>query len=173
MSHCLKLLGNLKHFCFSTKVRRSLKCIIFIIYTICIVSFYDYFFIQPDFSSKLTSSSYACHDTPSCAAKMGLLTNQTIQQNKNFSKHVFVSALYTDNYLLGALILGYTIRKYHPNHPMYMLYFDDKLKNETTHCALQIVGWKLMSVKRIPSVPGIDQRLVDQVRNEIKQIFKR
>jgi len=103
---------------------------------------------------------------------MGFLTNKTIQQNKNFSKHVFVSALYTDNYLLGALILGYTIRKYHPNHPMYMLYFDDKLQNET-HCALQIVGWQLMSVKRIPSVPGIDRRLVDQVRNEIKQIFKR
>jgi hypothetical protein len=99
---------------------------------------------------------------------MGFLINQTIPQNKNFSKHAFFSALYTDDYLLGALILGYTIRKYHPNHPMYMLYFDDKLQNETTHCALQIVGWQLMNVKRIPPIAGIHKKFIDQVRNEIK-----
>jgi hypothetical protein len=158
MSRCLKLQRN------CTKFRSLWIFILFIVYSICIINFYDYFFIQPDFSSKLLSSSYACHDTPSCAAKIGLITNQTITQNKNFSKNAFFSALYTDNYLLGALILGYTIRKYHPNHPMYMLYFDNKLQNKTTLCALQIIGWKLISVKRIPPVPGTHKKFIDQVK---------
>ena len=148
----------------SSWMRIMFYIFLFIIYSIFLINFYDYFFIQPDFSSKLISSSYACHDTPSCAAKLGLLTNQTIKQNKKFSKNAFFSALYTDNYLSGALILGYTIRKYHPNHPMYMLYFEDRLQNETTRCALQIIGWKLMSVKRIPSVPGTHPKFIDQVK---------
>jgi hypothetical protein len=164
MSRRLKVPGNLKRFCITIKFRSLWMFILFIIYSICIINIYNYFFIQPDFSSKLISSSYACHDTPSCAAKIGLLTNNTISQNKNFSKNAFFSSLYTDNYLLGALILGYTIRKYHPNHPMYMLYIDDRLQNETTRCALQIIGWKLLSVPRIPSVPGTNKKYIDQVR---------
>jgi hypothetical protein len=99
---------------------------------------------------------------------MGILINRTIPQTKNYSKHAFFSALYTDDYLLGALILGYTIRKYHRYHPMYLLYFDDKLKNKTARCALQKIGWQLMSVKRIPPVAGIHKKFVDQVRNEMK-----
>jgi hypothetical protein len=159
MRYHLKIQQNFKNF-------RSLwMFIIFIIYSICIINLYDYYFIQPDFSSKLLSSAYACHDTPSCSSKIGLSTNLTILQKKNFSKNAFFSALYTDNYLLGALILGYTIRKYHPNHPMYILYFDDKLQNETTRCALEIIGWKLINVKRIPSVPGTHKRFIDQVKN--------
>jgi hypothetical protein len=178
MSPCLKLKQNFKIFCITTKFRALWMFILFIIYSICLINLYEYFSTQPDFSSKLLSSTYACHDTPSCAAKLGLLTNYTIPANKNYSKNAFFSALYTDNYLLGALILGYTIRKYHPNHPMYMLYFDSKLQNETTLCALQIIGWKLINVKRIPSVPGTDKKFIDQVRiynkkflSEIKDNF--
>jgi hypothetical protein len=167
MSYRLKLQRNFKHFCKTTKFRLLWMFILFIIYSIFIINFYDYFFIQPDFSSKLLSSSYACHDTPSCSSKIGLLTNPKIPQNKNFSKNAFFSALYTDNYLLGALILGYTIRKYHPNHPMYMLYFDNKLQNKTTRCALEIIGWKLINVKRIPSVPGTHKKFIDQVKIKI------
>ncbi|CAF1341287.1 unnamed protein product [Rotaria sp. Silwood1] len=107
-------------------------------------------------------SSYACHDTPSCAAKNGLLTNQKVTINRNFSKNAFFSALYTDNYLLGALTLGYTIKKHHPNHPMYMIYFQDRLYNEKTFCALGIIGWKLMNVKQISSVPGTHKKYIDQ-----------
>jgi hypothetical protein len=148
-----------------------IRLLLLIIYSIFIINFYDYFFIQPDFSSNLLSSSYACHDTPSCTAKLGLLKNQTTISNKNFSKNAFFSALYTENYLIGALILGHTIRKYHPNHPMYMLYFADGLQNETTRCALQLVGWKLMKVERIPPVPGTHKRFLDQVR--IVKIFRK
>ena len=160
MPRCVKLHWN------TTIKFRSLwvRILLFIIYSILMIKFYDYFFIQPDFSSKLLSSSYACHDTPSCAVKTGLVINQTVIQNKNYSKNAFFSALYTENYLLGALILGYTIQKYHPNHPMYMLYFEDRLQNETILCALQIAGWKLMNVKRIPSVPGTHKKFIDQVR---------
>ena len=169
MSSCLKVQRYWKYFYITTKfvssrMRILVYIFLFIIHSILFINIYDYFFVQPDFSSKLLSSSYACHDTPSCTAKIGLLTKPTITQKKNFSKNAFFSALYTDNYLLGALILGHTIRKYHPNHPMYMLYFDDRLQNETTRCALQIVGWKLMSVKRIPAVPGTHRKYVDQVR---------
>jgi len=164
MSDCLKVQRYFKRFSITIKFRILLYIFLFIIYSIYIINAYDYFFVQPDFSSKLLSSSYACHDTLSCATKNGLLTNQTVIQNKNVSKNAFFSALYTDNYLLGALILGYTIRKYHPNHPMYMLYINDRLQNETIHCALQIVGWKLMSVKRIPAVSGTNKKFIDQVR---------
>ncbi|CAF2799444.1 unnamed protein product [Rotaria sp. Silwood2] len=168
ISRCLKIQRNFKRFYFTTKLRSSwirilLYTFLVIIYSFFIINFYDYVYVQPDFSSKLLSSSYACHDTSSCAVKNGLLiTNQKIIINKNFSKNAFFSALYTDNYLLGALILGYTIRKYHPNHPMYMLYFQDRLYNETTLCALRIMGWQLMNVKRIPSVPGTNKKYVDQ-----------
>ncbi|CAF4597564.1 unnamed protein product [Rotaria sp. Silwood1] len=168
MSRYLKIQRNFKRFYITTKLRSSwirilLYLLLFIIYSIFIINFYEYFFVQPDFSSKLLSSSYACHDTPSCTIKNGLLIrNEKVIQNKNYSRNAFFSALYTDNYLLGALILGYTIQIYHPNHPMYMLYFQDRLYNETTLCALQIIGWKLMNVKRIPSVPGTNKKYVDQ-----------
>ncbi|CAF1444273.1 unnamed protein product [Rotaria sp. Silwood1] len=168
MSRYLKIQRNFKRFYITTKLRSSwirilLYLLLFIIYSIFIINFYEYFFVQPDFSSKLLSSSYACHDTSSCAIKNGLLIrNEKVIQNKNYSRNAFFSALYTDNYLLGALILGYTIQIYHPNHPMYMLYFQDRLYNETTLCALQIIGWKLMNVKRIPSVPGTNKKYVDQ-----------
>jgi hypothetical protein len=148
----------------SQLIRNILYVFLFIIYSICIINIYDYFFIQPDFSSRLISSSYACHDIPSCSSKVGLLTNRTTIKSKNLSKHAFFSALYTENYLLGALILGYTIKKYHPNYPMYMLHFHDRLQNETTRCALQMVGWKLMTVKRIPPVSGVNKKFIDQVR---------
>jgi len=73
MARRLKVSGNLKRFCITIKFRSLWMFILFIIYSICIINIYNYFFIQPDFSSKLISSSYACHDTPSCAAKIGLL----------------------------------------------------------------------------------------------------
>ncbi|CAF5074412.1 unnamed protein product [Rotaria sp. Silwood1] len=167
MSRCLKIQRNFKRFYFATKLRSSwirilLYIFLFIIYSILIINIYDYFFIQLNFSPKLLSSSYACHDTPSCAAKNGLLTNQKVTINRNFSKNAFFSALYTDNYLLGALTLGYTIKKHHPNHPMYMIYFQDRLYNEKTFCALGIIGWKLMNVKQISSVPGTHKKYIDQ-----------
>ncbi|CAF3121099.1 unnamed protein product [Rotaria sp. Silwood2] len=167
MSCCLKIQRKFKHFYFAAKLRSSwirilLYIFLFIIYSIFIINIYNYFYVKLEFSPKLLSSSYACHDTPSCAAKNGLLTNQKVIKNKNFSKNAFFSALYTDNYLLGALTLGYTIKKHHPNHPMYMLYFKDRLYDEKTLCALRIIGWKLMNVKRIPSVPGTYKQYVDQ-----------
>ncbi|CAF4931357.1 unnamed protein product, partial [Rotaria sp. Silwood2] len=111
MSCCLKIQRKFKHFYFAAKLRSSwirilLYIFLFIIYSIFIINIYNYFYVKLEFSPKLLSSSYACHDTPSCAAKNGLLTNKKIIKNKNFSKNAFFSALYTDNYLLGALTLG-------------------------------------------------------------------
>lgn len=144
--------------------RTILFIVLIVVYSIFIINFYDYFFVQPNFSSKLLKNSYACHDTPSCAARLGVPAYDNVINNKNHSRNAFFSALYTDNYLLGALILGHTIRKYHPNHPMYMLYFEDRLSNDTTLCALRSIGWQMMSVQRIQPIPGVHPKFIDQVR---------
>ncbi|CAF0879724.1 unnamed protein product [Didymodactylos carnosus] len=116
------------------------------------------------------NSDYACHDTISCELRANLktvseqreerLSNQ--QQYTNYARQVFFSALYTENYVLGALILGYSIRKYHPNHLMYMMYLDDKIKNNTL-MALKEVGWLVLPVARIePPLKGTHKRFIDQ-----------
>lgn len=119
---------------------------------------------QPCFTSaQMLSSNSTCHDTISCEEKFGMNSGQlkTVVKNKSH-KRAFFSALYTDNYLLGAMLLGYTLKKYHSNIDMFMINIDGKLSNQSL-CALQLGGWNLVSVNNIaPPLQGTWPHFVNQ-----------
>ncbi|CAJ0833373.1 9136_t:CDS:2, partial [Entrophospora sp. SA101] len=72
------------------------------------------------------------------------------------------SSLYSDSYLPGILLLGYTIKKHHPNHKMYLIFFPDKL-SENTICQVKKIGWIPKIVERIPPPwEGVHFTFVDQ-----------
>lgn len=103
---------------------------------------------SPCFSSTLLDSKVACHDSFSCDKETSKRTEP--KSSTNFSRRAFFSALYTDDQFLdGALILGYTIKKHHPHYPMYILYLNSMLSNRTL-CSLRQVGWIPLVVQNIP-----------------------
>ncbi|CAG8821974.1 10742_t:CDS:2, partial [Gigaspora margarita] len=97
--------------------------------------------------SPIFDGTYACHDSISCGIKYGK-SACNISTDSQF-KEVFMSALYTENYFKGSLLLGYTIKKYHPNHAMYLLYFPSQISASLV-CQLKAVGWIMKEVERIP-----------------------
>lgn len=103
---------------------------------------------SPCFPSTLLDSKVACHDSFSCEQKTSKRTKP--KSSTYLSRRAFFSALYTDDQFLdGALILGYTIKKHHPHYPMYMLYLNSMLSNRTL-CSLRQVGWIPLIVENIP-----------------------
>ncbi|CAG8560041.1 9236_t:CDS:2 [Diversispora eburnea] len=106
-----------------------------------ILSIFTYETIKsPKYDSVLYDSNYVCHD----------------------SKTSFFSSLYSDNYLKGALLLGYTIKKNHPNHKMYLQYFPGRLSTNTI-CQLRSIGWIMKPVERIhPPWKGLYKGYRDQ-----------
>lgn len=100
----------------------------------------------PCFPSKLLSSKVACHDSYSCKER---LSSVITKANDNLPRRAFFSAVYTNNFIPGALLLGYTLRKHHPKHSIYLMHFEDSLSEEAL-CELRQVGWTLKVVKRIP-----------------------
>ena len=103
---------------------------------------------SPCFPSTLLDSAIACHDSYACEEPSKRTTTSPTTANQ--TRRAFFSALYTDNkYLGGALLLGYSLKKYHPQYPMYMMHFDKAL-SERTMCSLRQVGWQLRPVVHIP-----------------------
>ena len=102
---------------------------------------------SPCFPSALVDSQVACHDSSSC---QDLSKKTKTNPSPDLSRRAFFSALYTDNdFLEGALLLGHTVKKFHPQYGMYMMYFPHVLSNRTL-CSLREVGWIPREVKNIP-----------------------
>ncbi|CAG8484644.1 11441_t:CDS:2, partial [Dentiscutata heterogama] len=102
---------------------------------------------EPNHNSSLYDGTYACHDSVSCGIKYGKSTyNPSTDPELN---EVFISTLYTENYFRGSLLLGYTIKKHHPNHAMYLLYFPSQI-SASLICQLEAIGWIMKKVERIP-----------------------
>jgi glycogenin glucosyltransferase len=119
---------------------------------------------QPCFTSvQMLSSNSTCHDTISCTEKFGMNRSQLKMTMKNkSSKRAFFSALYTDNYLLGALLLGYTLKRHHSNINMFIITINDNISKESL-CALQLEGWNIVSVSNIaPPLQGTWPHFVNQ-----------
>ncbi len=114
----------------------------------------------PCFPSTLLYSKIACHDSYSCQKQP---RKTKINRTTDVSRRVFFSALYTDdNFLEGALLLGYTLKKYHPHHQMYIMYFENALSNRTL-CSLRQVGWILKLVHNIaPPFKGTASHFIHQ-----------
>jgi len=119
--------------------------------------------VEPDYRSPLMDNSYTCHDTESCAKKYGQeLLRNPIPDNTIYSRQAFFSSLYSDDYLDGALALGYSLKNYNPSHNIYMMYIPAQVTEETL-CILEKAGWNLYPVKRIPSpVQGVLPGFLDQ-----------
>ena len=101
----------------------------------------------PCFPSILLDSRIVCHDSYSCQERV---KKSKTTPSLDVSRRAFFSALYTDNnFLDGAILLGYTLKKYHPYYPIYMMYFENALSNRTL-CSLRQVSWILQPVKNIP-----------------------
>jgi len=111
----------------------------------------------------MLSSNSTCHDTVSCRKKFGVDSNQLKTEIKNNSKkRAFFSALFTDNYILGALLLGYTLKQHHSNIDMFIIIIDDKLSKHSL-CALKLGGWNPVYVSNIaPPLPGTWPHFVNQ-----------
>ncbi|RHZ65102.1 hypothetical protein Glove_319g13 [Diversispora epigaea] len=110
----------------------------------------------PKYDSVLYDDNYVCHDSKTCGIKYhGDNYNFTNDDDNNNDKEInnttvaFFSSLYSDNYLKGALLLGYTIKKHNPNHQMYLQYFPGRLSIDTI-CQVQSIGWIMKPVERIP-----------------------
>lgn len=114
----------------------------------------------PCFPSTLLDSRIACHDSYSCQKQS---KKTEINRATNVSRRAFFSALYTDNnFLEGALVLGYTLKKYHPNYPMYMMHFHNGLSNRTL-CSLRQAGWIPRIVNNIaPPLKGVWSHFINQ-----------
>ena len=115
---------------------------------------------SPCFPSTLLDSQVACHDSSSC---QDLSEKRKTYPSADVSRKAFFSALYTDNnFLEGALLLGHTVKKFHPQHGMYMMYFPNALSNRTL-CSLREVGWIPRAVKSIPPpFQGTSPHLIHQ-----------
>ncbi|CAF1049637.1 unnamed protein product [Adineta ricciae] len=115
---------------------------------------------SPCFPSTLLDSKIACHDSYSCNEQSKeISTNPSL----DVSRKAFFSALYTDNnFLEGALLLGYTIKKYHPHYQMYIMHFENVLSNRTL-CSLRQVGWIPRIVRNIsPPLQGTWLHFINQ-----------
>ena len=116
---------------------------------------------SPCFPSTLLNSNVACHDSIACQDPSVKKTKT--RPSSDLSRQVFFSALYTDNnFLEGALLLGHTLKKYHPHHQMYMMHLETALSTRTL-CSLRQVGWIPRAVQNIPPpLQGTGPRFINQ-----------
>ena len=116
---------------------------------------------SPCFPSTLLDSNVACHDSMSCQDPS--MQKRKTHPSSNLSRKAFFSALYTDNnFLEGALLLGHTLKKYHPHHQMYMMHLEKALSNRTL-CSLRQVGWIPRAVQNIaPPLQGTWSHFINQ-----------
>lgn len=92
-------------------------------------------------NNYLVDPSYACHDTLSCKSKSSISKKE----------YAFVSVIHNNDYLDAALVLGYTINKYHKNITMYLMHYDNIDISYNSICKLKNVGWELYPVNDIKS----------------------
>ncbi|CAJ0827785.1 4796_t:CDS:2 [Entrophospora sp. SA101] len=127
-------------------------------------------FTTPVFNSDLYNSTFTCHDSLTCEQRYFMnnhhqnnsINTPTPTSTSSTPNNVFISSLYSDSYLPGILLLGYTIKKHHPNHKMYLIFFPDKL-SENTICQVKKIGWIPKIVERIPPPwEGVHFTFVDQ-----------
>ena len=119
-------------------------CIVIIsisIYSLILVYVYNALYVQTHLSS--TSFRSSCVDKEK---------NLPTARDRDFSRNAFVSIFSNGTDLLQTLVLGYSIRQHHSKHPMILLHSEHELRNQTVRCALETIGWTLISVPRTSSV---------------------
>ncbi|CAG8451667.1 122_t:CDS:2 [Ambispora gerdemannii] len=131
-------------------VRFFIGVLVTVVYTVLVIFVVDYV-KTPWFGSNLLNNTYACHDTISCEQRLQHKEDKLESNNSSTTSpnYVFFSSLYNENYLEGALTLGYTIRKHHPNHQMHVIYFPENL-SKASLCKLRAVDWIPRAVERLP-----------------------
>ncbi|KAF0501895.1 glycosyltransferase family 8 protein [Gigaspora margarita] len=141
-----KIFKNFRSYRYYKVLKLSFFILILILYSILLIVCFSES-EEEKYDSPIFDGTYACHDSISCGIKYGK-SACNISTDSQF-KEVFMSALYTENYFKGSLLLGYTIKKYHPNHAMYLLYFPSQISASLV-CQLKAVGWIMKEVERIP-----------------------
>ena len=116
---------------------------------------------SPCCPSTLLNFDFACHDSIPCQDPS--VKRKTTHPSTDLSRKAFFSALYIDNnFLERALLLGHTLRKYHPHHQMYMVYLEKALSNRIL-CSLRQVGWIPRAVQNIaPPLRGAWSHFINQ-----------
>lgn len=86
------------------------------------------------------------------------LTNKQQQRSE-----AIVTLLAGDSYLCGALVLGYTLKKYGATNDrdLFVLIPHGTLNNTHHRSMLKQVGWKIINVKRMSFPSRVTPRLVD------------
>ncbi|OZJ06727.1 hypothetical protein BZG36_00341 [Bifiguratus adelaidae] len=110
---------------------------------------------NPTYNSAFIDSAVACHGTSGC--------NGTAETPGNHS-YAFFSALWNAEYLQPALVLGYSIRKYHPDIPLYLLVKPDSDLRKDMFCQLETVGWTIKEETRVDAP-------IDQVKKQFRDNF--
>jgi hypothetical protein len=132
------------------------------LFTIAVIMIYDHA-IQPKYTSRLFRSDYTCHDHSTCRHLADPSWNPPPPApGSNSTRQAFFSSIYTDDYIGGALVLGYTLRKHQPHHVLNMLHIPGRISSSTA-CALREVGWSLRPVDRVPPpIKGVHDHFRDQ-----------
>mmetsp|Transcript_11908 Transcript_11908/g.36263 ORF Transcript_11908/g.36263 Transcript_11908/m.36263 type:complete len:531 (-) Transcript_11908:18-1610(-) len=107
------------------------------------------------------SSSEALLPSVLSPQHVALSSGSLVSSSEPESSCVFMTTLFTDDFLVGVRVLGYSLRKHHATHPMYVLITDNV--SEYVRTTLLNDGWKLLPVKAIenPHVnePSAQKRL--------------
>ncbi|CAG8439662.1 10900_t:CDS:2 [Ambispora gerdemannii] len=147
--------------------RAFVGVLVIVVYTVLVFFVIDYV-KTPWFGSNLLNDTYACHDTVSCEQRLqhkeSIIKDKLESNNSSITppNYVFFSSLYNEKYMEGALTLGYTIKKHHPNHQMYMIYFPENF-SEAALCKLRAIDWIPRVVERIPPPwKGVPSYFADQ-----------
>lgn len=90
-------------------------------------------------NTYLFDSINTCHDSLSCNTK----------NNAHKNKYAFVSVIHNIEYLDAALVLGYTIKKYHKKYNMYLMHYKELELPLDSKCKLERIGWELYPVNII------------------------
>ena len=130
-------------------VRGACTIISIATYSLVVIYLYNNLYAQSHLPSTPLHSS--CIGNQAFLPIKHLSSSLEQPQAKESARNAFVSILSTKTDLLQTLILGYTIRQHHPKHPMILLHIDHELRNQTIRCALQTIGWTLISVPRSSS----------------------
>ncbi|CAG8509006.1 3832_t:CDS:2 [Ambispora leptoticha] len=154
---CLSKAGRIR-----LLIRVLVGLLVIVVYTVLVVFVVD-LVKTPWFGSNLLNGTYACHDTVSCEQRLEQKESISIGSNNSSSpNYAFFSSLYNEKYLEGALTLGYTIKKHHPNHQMHIIYFPEKL-SKATLCKLRAIEWIPRVAVRIPPPwSGVSENFADQ-----------
>ncbi|KAL1922164.1 uncharacterized protein VTP21DRAFT_9703 [Calcarisporiella thermophila] len=134
-------------------VYRSILIIMIIITCMISLKMIDYYY-QPKYISPLIDPNYACHDAYSCFKHDNITVNNMDLSLPAGRKYAFFSAMYTTDYLSGVLVLAFSIRKFHPDIPMHLIYKKDKPFSADVVCRLTSVGWQLYPVNEIDIPTG-------------------